>query len=99
MSSSRYFDHCSAFPLDLSTAALPTISLKKLIEDESDESKILYEACRKHGFFYLDLQGVEKGEVLLRDAKAMFDLINTIQDLGREVLDQYAFDPPRTLLG
>jgi isopenicillin N synthase-like dioxygenase len=38
------------------SSALPTIQLDRLRAGVGEESKRLLDACRTHGFFYLDLQ-------------------------------------------
>ena len=45
---------------DLPIASLSTISLEKLLAKDADESSKLFDACRNHGFFYLDLSRVGK---------------------------------------
>ena len=50
-------------------AKLQTVSLEKLLDQDSLEQDRLLEACKSRGFFYLDLTGCESGETILHDAE------------------------------
>ena len=72
------------FPDDVRTAPLLTISLKKLVEDDTGERQRLFEASKSLGFMYLDMRGCEAGERLLREADKMFWLMDFFFDLPME---------------
>ncbi|PQE31570.1 2OG-Fe(II) oxygenase family protein [Rutstroemia sp. NJR-2017a WRK4] len=62
------------FPSDINTASLVHVSLEKLLTGDNQESAELFEACKKAGFFLLDLQNVPLGETLMDDADALMAL-------------------------
>lgn len=99
MPTSKYFDRCPKFPSDAPVADLAVISLQKLRENDGGETEILYEACREQGFFLLDLQGSKEGQRLLKDAERMYDLASEVFELDEEILDQYPFSAPKSLIG
>ncbi len=60
--SDQKFPIIPPFPSDTPTAPLLQHSMKKLYNDDSEESNRLFQACRKKGFFRLDLRGSAGGE-------------------------------------
>ena len=50
-----------AFPDDITTAPLISISLARLEAGDEFESKALFEACKNLGFFYMELEGSSLG--------------------------------------
>ena len=98
MPTPKYFSRCPAFP-DVPVANIPTLSFKNLQNDSDTESGKLYKACREYGFFLIDLKDSLEGERLLLDAEKMFDTTAETLGLEREVLDKYAYNPPKDLLG
>ncbi|KAI1206065.1 putative oxidoreductase [Annulohypoxylon truncatum] len=56
------------FPEDVPTVELQSISLLKILEGDTVERDRVYEACVDRGFFYLELNGSETGETILRGA-------------------------------
>ncbi|KIX09251.1 uncharacterized protein Z518_00330 [Rhinocladiella mackenziei CBS 650.93] len=104
MPTSRFFDKIPPFPDEVPVADIPTISLPELIEEsrrlkERPVSETLFKACQLYGFFLLELEGSREGETLLKDAETMFDLSTELFALGDEVLERYAYQPPKNLLG
>lgn len=55
-------------PAGLPTIELPKISLAKLLNDDEEEAKILFDICVSSGFFYLDLMDHPKGRKLWESA-------------------------------
>lgn len=51
------FNDLPPFPDDVPTAPLLRLSLKKLVEGDTQEEEKLWKACCELGFFYLDLRG------------------------------------------
>jgi isopenicillin N synthase-like dioxygenase len=47
---------------------LETISLTKLLAEDSKEQDRVFQACKTRGFFYLELGGCENGETILKGA-------------------------------
>jgi isopenicillin N synthase-like dioxygenase len=47
---------------------LETISLTKLLSQDTTEQDRVFEACKSRGFFYLELGGCESGETILKGA-------------------------------
>jgi hypothetical protein len=101
MPTSTYFSRYPVFPSDstVPVADIPTLSLNKLQAGSDVESSRLYQACRKEGFFFLDLNESQRGEALLQNGGKMFDLIERTLTLDQQTLEQYACDAPRSLIG
>ncbi|CAG8979447.1 hypothetical protein HYALB_00012946 [Hymenoscyphus albidus] len=99
MSEQKYLDRCAAFPHNVSCADIPTVSFNQLLEGNENESEKLYDACRKHGFFLLDLRDTTDGERLLEDAEMMFGINEATLSLDSETLEKYKFNPPESLTG
>jgi len=100
MNMSKLFHQCPEFPTDVAVANIPILSYKKLKDNSSDEeSKKLYEACREHGFFLLDLRDTADGERVLEDAETMFEISKAVFNLESEVLHKYNSKPPKDLMG
>ncbi|EMC94208.1 hypothetical protein BAUCODRAFT_74629 [Baudoinia panamericana UAMH 10762] len=92
------FDDLPPFPNDVPTAPLLRISLKKLIDQDTDEQQRLWRACCDLGFFYLDLRagsengdGELNGDGLLADAEAMFTLGKQVLELPEVEKVQYDY--------
>ncbi|PYI03761.1 oxidoreductase [Aspergillus sclerotiicarbonarius CBS 121057] len=99
MPTPKYFNRCPPFPSDIPVAKIPILSFKDLQNNSTIESEKLFNACQEFGFFLLKLTDSEAGEQLLRDAENMMDLTTTTLSLDRQILDEYAYKPPRDLLG
>ncbi|KAH6675882.1 putative oxidoreductase [Halenospora varia] len=99
MLTKKYFSECPEFPSDVSVLNIPNISFSKLQKTlNTSEGEKLYNACTEHGFFALDLRDSEEGGILLKQAEKLFDIGAETFDLGSDVLDKYAYQPP-SLLG
>ncbi|KAK9423866.1 hypothetical protein SUNI508_03882 [Seiridium unicorne] len=57
------------FPEGLPTVELETLSLDQLLKGNADVQDRLFQVCKGRGFFYLDLQGSEVGDVILEGAQ------------------------------
>jgi isopenicillin N synthase-like dioxygenase len=57
------------FPDGLPTVELQTISLDELLKHNVAEQDRVFEICKGRGFFYLDLQGSETGQIILEGAE------------------------------
>lgn len=68
------------FPDGLLTVELQTISLDQLLKGNRDEQERVFEVCQGRGFFYLDLQGSDMGDVILKGAEQ-------IARVGEEIFD------------
>lgn len=90
---------CPPFPSTVPVADLPTLSLARLSEHDTTEERRFFDACREYGFFLLDLKSSQRGESLLQDADRMFELAEHTLGLPESVLGEYAYNPPRDLLG
>jgi hypothetical protein len=101
MPTSTYFSRYPIFPSDstVPVADIPTLSLKKLQAGSEEESSRLYQACRKEGFLFLDLKESQQGETLLQYGGKMFDLTEKTLTLDQQILEGYACDAPRSLIG
>ena len=98
MPTPKYFQGVPEFPSDVSIVDIPTISFNSLENDSDQESEKLYEACQEHGLFLLDLSKSKEGGRLLKDAEMMFDISAATFNLQPEVLERYAYNPPKDLL-
>lgn len=99
MPTSQRFSRFPAFPDDLPIAEIPAIQLNSLLQNNEYESENLFEATREHGFFLLDLRGSTIGDNLLEDADRIFDITEATLSLDKTELDQYAYNPPKSLFG
>ena len=70
-------------------AKLPFTSLKKLLDRDPEEQDRLLEACKSRGFFYLDLNGCESGEAILRDADKLCGVAEKTFGLPLEEKQKY----------
>lgn len=78
-----------AFPDDVPTVSLTSISLKKLYDDDALESRALHEAARGLGFIYLALEGHPEGDKLLIEAEGVFDVARQLSHIPREQREEY----------
>ena len=64
------------FPSDVPLAALKNISLQRLLSDTDshEESLQMFEACKKLGFFRLDLRNCDLGESLIQDSNELISI-------------------------
>jgi isopenicillin N synthase-like dioxygenase len=81
-----------AFPPELATAPLVSLSLAKLEVSESAESTRLFQACKDLGFFYLDMLGSSLGETIVQQAEDLNKLQTEFFSLDYTVKDQYGRD-------
>lgn len=75
-------------PSDLPIAQLPTVSLNRLENGSLEEDENLIQACRTHGFFYLDLNGSNVSSLLDK----MYELTRELYDLPEEEKRKYDVD-------
>ena len=87
------------FPEDVHTAPIATISLAKLLDQDNTESASALEACRTHGFFYLDLRATGLGESLLSEAEELLQVSYEAFDHPVEHKRQYALVKGVSLFG
>ena len=59
---------------DVPTAPIARISHSKLLANDASECASVLEACRTHGFFYLDLTETESGSRLLDESEELLQL-------------------------
>lgn len=99
MASATKFHTYPAFPADVPFADLPRVSLQKLLANDDDEFKALFESCRSVGFFLLDLSGQEIGEAFTRDIDILLELAQQTMALPEEEKMKYHAKPPQRLFG
>ena len=99
MPTKKYFSTCPAFPDDVPTAQLPSISLAKLASQDEDESRQLFHACTALGFFLLDFQGTPEGEAFVEEAEKIFELNEEVHALDYEEKMKHPFKPPDDFFG
>lgn len=93
------FNSDPPFPSDVPIAKLECISLTDLRNGNELESEALFDACKKDGFFILDLRGDEMGEKILDEAGKLFDMGKTLFDLPYEAKVEYAMGGARSVFG
>ena len=71
-----------AFPTDVLSVSLITLSLQKLVDGNAEECRRLFKACTDLGFFYLDLSSAVKGSILLKDVDNLFELASDLSHLS-----------------
>ena len=78
------------FPNGLPMVDLKRISLAKLLDDDQEEAKRLFDICTHEGFCYVDLMGHPEGLKLMEDARL-------VHQMGKDVCntttmaEKYAF--------
>ncbi len=77
------------FPEDVPTAKLETLSMAKLMANDEDEARRLFENCKDPGFFNLDLTDHPDGVQLLKDAVVCARLTKSVFTLPMEVKQAY----------
>lgn len=93
------FNSNPPFPSDVPIAKLECISLIDLQNGNELESEALFHACKKDGFFLLDLRGDQMGERILAEAGKLFDMGKTLFDLPYETKMNYPMGGARSVFG
>lgn len=94
-----YFKQWPEFPSNVPTANIPKISFKDLQNHDANESANLFDACKNHGHFLLDLRGSKNGEILSKEAGFMMDIGRETLNLDRRILDEFLYKPPKRMVG
>jgi isopenicillin N synthase-like dioxygenase len=87
------------FPDDVPTAPIARISLSKILANDPSESAACLEACRTHGFFYLDLTSATLGKSLVEESEELLQLSYRAFDHPLEEKDKYALVKGVSLFG
>jgi isopenicillin N synthase-like dioxygenase len=87
------------FPDGLPLAPIARISHAKLLQDDPTEAERVLEACRTHGFFYLDLTETEEGETLLQESEDLLSLSRRVFDRPKEYKREFALVKGVNLFG
>ena len=87
------------FPVGVATIDLHKLSHEKLLANDPTESARLFQACKKTGFFLLNLQDSVAGKRLIRDAEGVFQLDREVVSLSRTEKLKYASRPPVRVFG
>lgn len=100
MPTEKAFAAIPPFPDDVPTYELPRLLLSKLISDDAEQSKELFDSFTTHGFALLDMRGCAEGEALLEQAEKMFDITRQVTlDLPLEEKMKYEADPKKSIFG
>jgi isopenicillin N synthase-like dioxygenase len=95
MASPKLFGSLPPFPDDLQPIAeMATISLARLVSGSVSEAQAVLDACRKLGFFLLDLSGDPVGEEMIKEVDAVFEIVRETMDLKLEEKEKYNQDIP-----
>lgn len=89
MASKRLHDAIPAFPQDLPIAPMHTISLTRLTPGETSTCQSILHVCQELGFFLLDLQGDEVGEIVIDEVDRLFRAGEDIMNLPEEVKEKF----------
>jgi len=87
------------FPEDVHTAPIAAISLSKLLSKDPAECAAVLEACRTHGFFYLDLGSTALGDDLVSESEELLQVSKEAFDHPVETKRQYALVKGVSLFG
>jgi isopenicillin N synthase-like dioxygenase len=88
------------FPSDVPCAPIARIHLEKILNDDPAATSAVYEACRTHGFFYLDLQSTSLGDTLIKESENLLEVSASAFDHPTEEKAQHAIvKGGRTLFG
>lgn len=78
-----------AFPSNIAVFPTGTLSLEKLLAEESTEVNRLFDACCSTGLFLLNLSDTKEGRELIHDVDEMFRVSETIFELDLETKNKY----------
>ena len=99
MPTAKAFEAVPPFPDDIPIYELPRFSLSKLISNDPEQSRELFEGFRSHGFALLDLQGCAEGEALLEEAEKMFEVTREVT-IGLDVEEKMKYEAsPQRIFG
>jgi isopenicillin N synthase-like dioxygenase len=99
MASKKLFQAVPAFPEDVPTAHMYTVSLESLASGNPSAARSVLHACQELGFFLLDLHGDAVGETIIDEIDSLFRAGEEIMNLPHEVKDMYRHDLPKSFLG
>jgi isopenicillin N synthase-like dioxygenase len=71
-------DSVPPFPDHLPTAPMASASLSRLLAKDATECRKVLEACRTHGFFYLDMRDASEGKTLLDESEQLLQLATQV---------------------
>jgi len=87
------------FPDGLPLAPIARISHAKLLRNDGEEAERVLEACRTHGFFYLDLTDNDDGQTLLEESEDLLRLAYSAFDCSIEEKRKFALVKGVSLFG
>ena len=87
------------FPEDLPTAPISNISFAKILAKDAAEAKKVLEACRTHGFLYLDLQSCPEGQALVKESELLLKIAKGFFTSPLEEKRKFALVKGRSLAG
>jgi len=80
------------FPEGLPEIQLHRVSLTKLLNDDEEQCRLIYDICTGQGFFYLDLTDHPKGLKLLDDVRTVYRVAKDVYS-SVSMKDKYTFKP------
>ena len=99
MPTEKYFNKYPAFPDDVPVAQLPLVSFTKLISQDEQESRKLFQACVATGFFLLDFRGTKEGERILSETETLFEMNAKFHAQDYDQKMKHPFNPPHDIMG
>ena len=88
-----------AFPDDIKTAPLVSLSLDRLQAGDESESKAFFEAAKGLGFFYLKFEGSNLGESIVNEAEQLNALQKEFYKHPQEEKEEFAREKIDTFMG
>jgi len=99
MASEKLFQAIPAFPEDVSTAPMYTVTLGSLRSGDPSAARSVFDACQELGFFLLDLRDDGLGKTVIDEIDMLFGAGKDIMNLPDEVKDTFQHDLPKSFLG
>lgn len=87
------------FPVGLPTAPIARISYAKLLNHDTTESQKVVEACKLHGFFYLDMRDDADGQAFLERTESIMELATEFFSLPLRDKRRYAMVKGKSVAG
>lgn len=98
MASANSFEDIPAFPNDVPTAQVSTLSLSGLRAGDSLVAESLLSSAQKLGFFLLNLREDALGRHVIKEMDNLFDLAKIGLNLPNDIKEKYKNNAPRSFL-
>lgn len=94
------FQAIPPFPDNVPTYNLPRLMLSKLISNDLEQSRLMFDTFQEHGFALLDMQDCAEGRTVLEGATKMLEVTREVT-LGLNLEEKLKFEvsPPKRFHG